>query len=185
MIQGYHKPMYTVIEICWKWIRSSFRNSTGYGAGFTIVEILLVISITATLCGIAIPSYNHYLYKAKVARTIAEIRVMEKEVWGYQMDINSQTFEMKNENLPDTLADIDCDHILDPWGRPYRYLPYKAKGDKGKLRLDRFLVPVNTDYDLYSMGVDGITAKPLMNKASYDDILRASNGAFVGLASEF
>jgi general secretion pathway protein G len=56
---------------------------------------------------------------------------------------------------------------------------------KGKWRKDRFLVPLNSDYDLYSMGKDGCTVAPITAKASHDDILRANNGSYVGLASKY
>jgi len=52
-------------------------------------------------------------------------------------------------------------------------------------RKDRFLVPINSDFDLYSMGKDRDTVAPLTAKVSQDDIVRANDGAFVGLASEF
>jgi general secretion pathway protein G len=52
-------------------------------------------------------------------------------------------------------------------------------------RKDRFLVPINSDFDLYSMGKDRETVAPLTAKKSHDDIVRANDGAFVGLASEF
>ena len=56
---------------------------------------------------------------------------------------------------------------------------------QGKLRKDRFLVPVNSDYDLYSKGQDRKSSTPFTAKASQDDIVRANDGAYVGLASEF
>lgn len=52
-------------------------------------------------------------------------------------------------------------------------------------RKDRFLVPINSDFDLYSMGKDRETVAPLTAKKSHDDIVRANDGAFVGLASDF
>jgi general secretion pathway protein G len=55
----------------------------------------------------------------------------------------------------------------------------------GKARKDKFLVPINSDYDLYSDGQDGQSASPLTAKASQDDIVRAANGRYVGLASQF
>jgi len=58
-------------------------------------------------------------------------------------------------------------------------------GWKGKARKDKFLVPLNSTYDLYSKGKDGQSKLPLTAKASKDDIIRASDGAFIGLASEF
>jgi general secretion pathway protein G len=55
----------------------------------------------------------------------------------------------------------------------------------GQIRKDRFLVPVNSDYDLYSMGKDGQSQAPFTAKASRDDIVRASDGQYVGLAEDF
>ena len=49
----------------------------------------------------------------------------------------------------------------------------------------RFLVPLNSDYDLYSMGKDGVSSPPITAKPSQDDVIRASNGSYVGLASNF
>ncbi len=46
-------------------------------------------------------------------------------------------------------------------------------------------VPLNTDYDLYSMGPDGNTAAPITAQAGYDDIIRASDGEYIGPASQF
>ena len=56
---------------------------------------------------------------------------------------------------------------------------------KGGFRKDRFLVPINTDFDLYSMGADGASVGPLTSAVSRDDIVRANDGGFVGLASDF
>ena len=52
-------------------------------------------------------------------------------------------------------------------------------------RKDRFLHPINSDYDLYSMGKDGESVGPLTAKKSHDDVIRANDGSFVGLAVEF
>lgn len=54
-----------------------------------------------------------------------------------------------------------------------------------KPRKDRFLVPINSDYDLYSMGKDGESVAPLTAAKSRDDIVRAANGTYVGLAENF
>ena len=67
---------------------------------------------------------------------------------------------------------------------------YAAQGgggnaSKGKPRKDRFLHPINSDYDLYSMGKDGESVEPLTAKKSHDDVIRANDGGFVGLAAEF
>ena len=47
------------------------------------------------------------------------------------------------------------------------------------------IVPLNTDFDLYSMGQDGASKGPLSAKASRDDVLRAGDGTFVGPAADF
>lgn len=52
-------------------------------------------------------------------------------------------------------------------------------------RKDRFLHPINSDYDLYSVGKDGETVIPLTARPSHDDVIRANDGSFVGLAVEF
>ena len=46
-------------------------------------------------------------------------------------------------------------------------------------------MPINSSYDLYSMGKDGKTTAALTASASADDIIRANDGAFIGRASEF
>jgi general secretion pathway protein G len=47
------------------------------------------------------------------------------------------------------------------------------------------MVPINTDYDLYSMGKDEASTAPLTARASLDDIVRANNGGFIGLAHKY
>jgi general secretion pathway protein G len=53
------------------------------------------------------------------------------------------------------------------------------------MRKDRNLVPINSDYDLYSMGPDGESMPPLTAARSRDDIVRANNGGFVGTAEAY
>ncbi len=144
--------------------------------GFTLIELLIVIAILGSLAAIAIPNYNQHIQKARTTKIISEMKLLEKEIIIYSMD---------NDELPDSLADIGRAGFLDPWGNPYRYLNIpKAKGN-GKKRKDRFLVPINSDFDLYSMGPDGKTASPLTSKNSYDDIIRGSDGAYFGVASGY
>jgi len=151
--------------------------------GYTLIELMISIAIVAILAAIALPNFINYVYKAKVAQAIAEIRMLEKVIWNFELD---------NGTLPDSLGDIQYFDFRDPWGRPYQYLNIagmtKGKGEKKgieKPRKDRFLVPVNSDYDLYSMGRDGKSVAPFTAKASRDDIVRANDGAFVGFASEY
>ena len=73
---------------------------------------------------------------------------------------------------------------LDPWGNPYEYLNIAQGGNQGA-RKDKSLVPINSTYDLYSKGRDGDSKKSLVPKVSQDDIVRANDGAFVGLALDY
>ncbi|MHB8120514.1 MAG: prepilin-type N-terminal cleavage/methylation domain-containing protein [Desulfuromonadaceae bacterium] len=146
--------------------------------GFTLVELLSVIAIIAILAAMSIPAYAAYVTKARIGRTIAEIRMLEKEITVFQTDKGP---------LPETLGDIGFGALNDPWGTPYQYLRI-ADSDiagKGKLRRDRAINPLNTDYDLYSMGPDRKTSTNLNAKDSLDDIVRARDGAFIDLAEKF
>lgn len=55
----------------------------------------------------------------------------------------------------------------------------------GQMRKDQAMVPINSDYDLCRKGPDGVSVKPLIANDSRDDIIRASNGSFIGLASDY
>ena len=57
--------------------------------------------------------------------------------------------------------------------------------DKGGARKDRHLHPISSDFDLYSMGKDGDSVKPLTAQKSHDDVIRASDGGYYGLAKNF
>jgi general secretion pathway protein G len=53
------------------------------------------------------------------------------------------------------------------------------------MRTDRFGVPINTFFDVYSMGVNGETAAPLTASQSQDDVVWANDGVYMGLASDY
>ncbi len=129
--------------------------------------------ILGILAAIAIPNYSRMRERAFVARAIGDIEAMSQ---------NISEYHLTNGSLPASLSDVGSS-LTDPWGHPYQYIPI-GKG-KGGFRKDRFLVPINTDYDLYSMGPDGASVGPLTAAPSRDDIIRANDGGFIGLASEF
>ncbi len=101
--------------------------------GFTLIEILIVIAILATLAAIAIPAYSNYIQRAKITRCIAEVRMLETEIAAYQEN---------NDKLPDNLNDLGRGNILDPWGNPYQFLNFSNAKGVGKMRKDRNLVPI-------------------------------------------
>ena len=146
------------------------------GSGFTIVELLITIAIILTISAIAIPNLLSAVNDAKVARAVGDVRTIGDQAMAYEV-INSQ--------VPPDLTTLGYGGNLDPWGHPYQYLSFAGLKGKGAMRKDRFLVPINTYFDLYSMGADGKTTTPLTAKASQDDIIWANDGGYVGLASQF
>lgn len=56
---------------------------------------------------------------------------------------------------------------------------------QGLMRRDRNLVPLNSRFDLYSKGKDGQSQAPITARDSWDDIIRANDGSFVGLAANY
>jgi len=144
-------------------------------AGFTLVELLTVIAILGTIAAIGIPAYSGYMNKARITKAIADITIIQKEI---------KLFEIDRDTLPNTLDDIGRGNFMDPYGNPYQYLTFAGPG-VGSRRKDQWDNPLNDDYDLYSMGRDGGSAQHLHNPRSHDDIVRAREGRFIGLASEF
>ena len=147
-------------------------------AGFTIVELLISLVIVGILAALAIINMGSAIEKALITRAIADIRTIERQV---------SIIEIDGAPPPDDLDSIGLGAMRDPWGNPYQYLSFATvkSGLPGKARKDKKLKPLNSTYDLSSMGPDGDSKSPLSAKASQDDVIRAADGAFVGLGSEF
>jgi general secretion pathway protein G len=91
----------------------------------------------------------------------------------------------ERQGYPTSLADLDLDNMIDPWGNPYQYLVVDGLGNNGAVRKDKNLIPVNKAYDVYSMGKDGKTASPFTSTVGQDDVVLAGDGTYFGLASDF
>jgi general secretion pathway protein G len=144
--------------------------------GFTLAELLIIIVILAILASIAVAIYTRALQSSRVTRAIGDIKTIEGEI---------TLFYINNRKYPDSLAEVGHGETIDPWGNPYQYFNIETAKGKGKMRKDQFLVPLNSDYDLYSSGPDGESVSPLTAKVSRDDIIRANDGGYVGPASEY
>jgi general secretion pathway protein G len=153
-------------------LQGPFRPS-----GFTLVELILALAIAATLIGLAVPLYSNRQEALNINQAINDMRLIELKI---------QRFYTVNFRYPDVLGELTEEFpAVDPWGNAYQYLNIATTKGKGKVRKDRKLNPINSDYDLYSVGKDGRTASPLTAKHSQDDIVRANNGGFMGLASQY
>lgn len=150
---------------------------------FTLIEVLLIVAMLGTLLALLIPGYTNLLDKAKADHAITDIATISRQLDAFLMD---------HGTLPGTLDELVQESkpldIIDPWGNPYEYLVIlgKKKSDiQQKWRKDRFLVPINSDYDLYSMGKDSDSVPPLTAQVSWDDIIRANDGSFIGFAHKY
>lgn len=133
------------------------------------------MAIIGILASMAIPKYSDVVERAKVAKAIGDLKAITTDL-------------LSTDSLPASLAAINRATMLDPWGRPYVYLKFpasKGKAPPGGARKDRFLVPINSAFDLYSLGKDGQSAAPLTAARSRDDVIVANDGGFVGLARNY
>jgi len=156
----------------------SVPGHRGFGdnRAFTLLELLIVMAIMITLAAMGIPAFADALDVAYVGRAIGDIRTLQTEITRYEVQLGK---------LPDTLQEVGVTDMLDPWGNPYEYLNFDNVQGQGQKRKDKFQVPLNSTYDLYSKGKDGASVSALTANSSQDDIVRANDGAYVGLGSQY
>jgi general secretion pathway protein G len=117
-------------------------------AGFTLLELLVVVVIIGLLAGFVAPRYFGQVGKSEVNVAKAQIDALEKALDQYRLDtgrypsaelgLNALINRPANEpkwNGPYLRKGVP----LDPWGRPYLY---RIPGEKG-------------EFDLISYGKDG------------------------------
>jgi len=143
---------------------------------FSTLQLLVAIGAITVLAAIAMPSYRAYVEKTKVTAAIAGILTIADSI---------NRYITVNNTPPPDLAAIGKDTALDPWGHTYVYLSFTGLKGKGQMRKDKNLVPINTQYDLYSVGADGQSRPPLTAAVSRDDVIMANDGNYVGLASDY
>lgn len=128
--------------------RSFVRSWGGIGRrGFTLIEMLLVLVILATLAAIVIPKFAGRSQQAKVTAA-------QSQIAGFKLALNA--FEVDNGYYPRDLIALfeqpsgatgwrgpylEQDIPLDPWGNAYLY-EYPGKRNP-------------TGFDIMSMGPDG------------------------------
>ncbi len=124
------------------------RVSRESAAGFTLLELLVVVVIIGLLAGFVAPRYFGQVGKSEMAVAKAQIDALEKALDQYRLDTGRYP---SNELGLKALVDRPASEPkwlgpylrkavpLDPWGKPY---VYKVPGEKG-------------DFDLVSFGKDG------------------------------
>jgi len=169
--------------------RQEFLRQVSQQDGFTFTELLITLVIAAILASIAIPMFGSAapncdspdarqgpLMRAKLAQVTGDIG---------RIHMVLDRFELSYNRYPDNLSQVGLGDLTDPWGNPYRYLVVFGRNDVGPVRKDHNLKPVNTGYDIYSMGPNGVSASPFTSTPGKDDIVMANDGDYFGLACQY
>lgn len=133
-----------------KHTQSQHRPST---AGFTLVEMILVLAIVALLVGAAVVNFGGVLEGGKKTTSKGHISGIISALRAYEVDnmflptseqglsalVEKPTGRPAPNNWSPKLKKLP----IDPWGNPYNY---RRPGTKDK-----------TGFDVYSAGPDGIT----------------------------
>lgn len=117
-------------------------------AGFTLLELLVVIVVIGLLAGLVAPRYFNQVGKSNTNIARAQIDSLEKALDQYRLDVGIYpTTEQGLQALffrPNNVEKWNGPYLKkpappDPWGRPYQY---KSPGERG-------------EYDIASFGADG------------------------------
>lgn len=93
-------------------------------AGFTLMEVLVVVAILVVLAGTGGVIYIRYLDDAKKDQARIQVQTLTKA---------AETFQIRNGDYPPSLAllaqpqadgskpYLEQTALIDPWGRPYEY----------------------------------------------------------------
>jgi general secretion pathway protein G len=138
-------------------------------------ELMIAGTVAALIAAVGVRGVNGYMNHAETARAIGDIGSISLQLYRWQS--NTRRF-------PETLAEVGLDRLVDPWGNPYRYVNV-ATAKTDDVRRDRNLRPLNSDFDLYSLGPDGGTQTQLVDAEARDDIVRANDGRFIGVAKDY
>jgi general secretion pathway protein G len=84
-----------IFEVCG--LGSGRRRRMGPGAGFTLIELMIVITIIFILVGIAAARYDRSVQRAKEATLKTDLQVMRQAIDNYTLD---------KEAAPQSLEDL-------------------------------------------------------------------------------
>jgi general secretion pathway protein G len=128
--------------------RFASRRPAPRSAGFTLLELLVVMVILGLLAGYVAPKFFAHIGKAEVKTARAQIDSLEKALDAYRLDVGSYPGTEQGlaalAQRPGSEARWNGPYLKkavpnDPWGHPYQY---KQPGEHG-------------EFDLFSFGKDG------------------------------
>lgn len=165
-----------VVNVCdLSGLHARIRSGSSSRKGFSLIELMLVVCIVGIVSGIAIPAYTNHRDKLDAATAAADIT---------NISLMIEKFYSENNRYPVSLGEIGMDGLKDPWDREYQYLSMANDPKNNNCRKYGPVHPLNTDYDLFSAGKDGRSTKTIQSALSHDDIIRAYNGSYIGLAKD-
>lgn len=119
------------------------RRTFNGNAGFTLVELLVVLAIIALIATLAAPQVLRYLGSAKTSAAKAQIRNIESALELYYIDTGKYPSEEEGLSVlihaPAAAVAWNGPYLKgaaglqDPWGRPYIYA-IKTDGSDVELR---------------------------------------------------
>ena len=151
-------------------------------AGFTLIEILIVISIVVILTGIAIGSFLHSLQKAKMATAGAFIAQLDTAISMYKIDMGKYPPDKENSaSLKKALDPSPSDSIRSnpQWNGPYLEFKDREVNKDGEL-LDPWHKGKEDRLHVYNYSADldrrAFTYPPYHNVSSYDIYCKGFDG---------
>ena len=117
-------------------MKKSEKKMNRRKAGFTLIEILLVVVIIGILAGIGIPALTGRSEQAKIAQGEANIKAVESALAIYEM--NNGSYPSSLDGLLDSSKQgfpfLDKQTVpKDPWGNPFTYV---APGSRNQYKFD-------------------------------------------------
>jgi len=80
--------------------------------GFTIIELLVVISVIAILVGIAIPRFKGMQDEANISKANAELRVLQTAIESHYMNATPNAYPATSTTVVDSDLDDDTPLII-------------------------------------------------------------------------
>ena len=141
---------------------------------------MAALVVVGLLVAIGIPGYAAIIERQKIGQAVRDLQEIAMLI---------ERYRTPRFSVPESLDDLGPNVTIpkDPWGRDYQYLNFQspAPGANARIRKDHNLHPLNSEFDLYSLGKDGESRAPLTARPSQDDVIWARDGGFVGLAEDF